>query len=49
MTCDDRDRHLLAVAVGTKAAHLVTTNIRDFPVRSRPAGVAVVKPGPVSA
>jgi len=44
MTCDDKDRHVLAVAVGTKASHLVTTNIRDFPVRSRPAGVAVVKP-----
>jgi len=44
MTCDDKDRHVLAVAVGTKATHLVTTNIRDFPVRSRPAGVAVVKP-----
>lgn len=44
MTCDDKDRHVLAVAVGTQATHLVTTNIRDFPVRSRPAGVAVVKP-----
>lgn len=44
MTCDDRDRHVLALAVETKATHLVTTNIRDFPVRSVPAGVAVVKP-----
>ena len=44
MTCDDKDRHVLAVAVGTQATHLVTTNIRDFPVRSRPAGVAVVRP-----
>lgn len=44
MTCDDKDRHVLAVAVGTNATHLVTTNIRDFPVRSRPASVAVVRP-----
>lgn len=44
MTCDDKDRHVLAVAVGTDATHLVTSNIRDFPVRSRPAGVAVVLP-----
>ena len=44
MTCDEKDRHVLAVAVGTRATHVVTTNIRDFPVRSRPAGVAVVKP-----
>lgn len=42
MTCDGKDRHVLAVAVGAEATHLVTTNIRDFPVRSRPAGVAVV-------
>ena len=44
IVCHDKDRHVLAVAVGTKATHLVTTNIRDFPVRSRPAGMAVVKP-----
>lgn len=43
MICDDKDRHVLAVAVGTKATHLVTTNTRDFPVWSRPAGLAVVK------
>jgi len=42
LTCDEKDRHVLAVAVGAEATHLVTTNIRDFPVRSRPAGVAVV-------
>lgn len=42
MTCDEKDRHVLAVAVGAEATHLVTTNIRDFPVRSRPASVAVV-------
>ena len=42
MTCDEKDRHVLAVAVGAEATHLVTTNIRDFPVRSRPAGVSLV-------
>lgn len=44
ITCDEKDRHVLAVAVGAQATHLVTTNLRDFPVRSRPAGVAVVGP-----
>lgn len=44
MTCGDKDRHVLAVAVGTEATHLVTANTRDFPVRSRPPGVAVVTP-----
>lgn len=44
MTCDDKDRHVLAVTVGADATHLVTTNTRDFPVRSRPAGVAVQTP-----
>lgn len=42
MTCDEKDRHVLAVAVGAEATHLVTTNVRDFPARSRPAGVSVV-------
>jgi len=42
MTCDEKDRHVLAVAVGAEATHLVATNIRDFPVASRAAGVAVV-------
>jgi hypothetical protein len=41
MTCDDKDRHVLAVAVGTKATHLVTMNTRDFPVPSRPASLRV--------
>ncbi|MCW2768312.1 MAG: hypothetical protein JWO11_4271 [Nocardioides sp.] len=44
MTCHDKHPHVLAVAVGTRATHLVTTNIRDFPVPSRPAEVALVKP-----
>lgn len=33
---------MLAVAVGAEATHVVTRSIRDFPVHSRPAGVAVV-------
>jgi hypothetical protein len=41
MTCEDKDRHVLAVAVGTEATHLVTTNTRDFPIRSRPASLKV--------
>ena len=44
MTCDRKDRHVLAVAIGAAATHLVTDNTRDFPVASRPHGVAVVKP-----
>jgi len=44
MTCDRKDRHVLAVAVGAAATHLVTDNTRGFPVASRPHGVAVVKP-----
>ena len=44
MTCDRKDRHVLALAVGAAATHLVTHNMRDFPVASRPHGVAVVKP-----
>lgn len=44
MRCDRKDRHVLAVAVGAAATHLVTDNTRDFPVASRPLGVAVVKP-----
>ena len=44
MTCDRKDRHVLAVAVGAAATHLVTDNTSGFPVASRPHGVAVVKP-----
>lgn len=44
MTNDVKDRHVLAAAVGAEATHVVTDNTRDFPVRSRPAGVKVVKP-----
>lgn len=41
-----KDRHVLAVAVGTKATHLVTTNLKDFPKRSLPTGLVVMRPGP---
>jgi hypothetical protein len=44
LTCDEKDRHVLAVAIGVKATHLVTTNARDFPPRSVPSGLAVVPP-----
>ncbi|WP_433008064.1 PIN domain-containing protein [Kribbella sp. CA-294648] len=30
LTCDDKDRHVLAVAIGAGATHLVTDNARDF-------------------
>lgn len=42
MMCAREDRHVLAVAVGTGATHLVTTNTSDFPARSRPSGLSVV-------
>ncbi|WP_433516258.1 hypothetical protein ACQP2T_12270 [Nonomuraea sp. CA-143628] len=35
MTCDDKDRHILAAAVCASADALVTFNIKDFPTRSR--------------
>ncbi len=44
MTCHQKDRHVLAVSVGTEATQLVTDNTRDFPVASRPEGLAVLKP-----
>lgn len=31
MTCDPKDRHVLAAAVGAEAAMLVTFNLKDFP------------------
>jgi hypothetical protein len=39
-----KDRHVLAVAIGGRASHVVTNNIRDFPVPSRPPGIGVVRP-----
>lgn len=40
MTNNPKDRHVMAAAVGAKATHVVTTNIKDFPVASR-RGVTV--------
>jgi hypothetical protein len=42
-TNDAKDRHVLAAAVGADATHLVTSNLRDFPVPSRPPGIEVVR------
>lgn len=44
MACHDKDRHVLTVPIGTDATLLATSNVCDFPFRSRPAGVAVLKP-----
>jgi len=34
MTCDPRDRHVLALAVPAQAGTLVANNVKDFPPRS---------------
>lgn len=44
MQCDRKDRHVLAVAVGSGATHLLTENTRDFPLKTRPSGLEIVKP-----
>ena len=44
MTNEAKDRHVLAAAVGANASHVVTLNMRDFPVSSRPAGIHVCRP-----
>jgi predicted nucleic acid-binding protein len=44
MTNHPKDRHVLAAAVAADATHVVTSNLRDFPVRSRPPGIEVVGP-----
>lgn len=43
MTNHTKDRHVLAAAVGAKATHLVTENMKDFPPASR-RGVLVQRP-----
>jgi hypothetical protein len=45
MTCDDKDRHVLAAAVRGEAKVLVTFNLDDFPESSAaPYDIAVVSP-----
>ena len=45
MTCQEKDRHVLAAAVRAKTPALVTFNIRDFPAASvEKFGVEVVHP-----
>ncbi len=45
MTCDAKDRHVLAAAVAGGATTLVTFNLKDFPEHSTvPYGVDVVHP-----
>lgn len=43
-TNDPKDRHVLAAALAAGATHVVTSNVRDFPVRSRPDGVSAMRP-----
>lgn len=43
MTCDEKDRHVLAVAVASGATHVVTENTKDFPAASIPAGIKVIR------
>ena len=35
MTCDEKDRHVLAAALRANASALVTFNVRDFPPAKR--------------
>lgn len=45
MTCDLKDRHVLAAAIVGGANQIVTENVRDFPVDSTdPYGIEVVTP-----
>lgn len=45
MTCDSKDRHVLAAAVAGGAEVLVTFNVKDFPSYSvLPHGVSAVSP-----
>lgn len=45
MTCDHKDRHVLAAAVRSNAAAVVTFNVADFPSSSTgPHGVDIIHP-----
>lgn len=45
MTCDEKDRHVLAAAARADAEVLVTFNVRDFPETStQPFGIVVRTP-----
>lgn len=46
MTCDEKDRHVLAVAVAADATHVVTENTADFPSSSVPHGITVMRIDP---
>lgn len=47
MTCDPKDRHVLAGAVRSRADILVTANLKDFPLNStEPYDVEVMHPDP---
>lgn len=47
MTCDPKDRHVLAGAVRSRADMLVTANVKDFPLESTaPYDVEVLHPDP---
>jgi predicted nucleic acid-binding protein len=43
MTCDEKDRHILAVAIAADATHLVTENTKHFPGASVPESIRVIK------
>lgn len=45
MTCDQKDRHVLAAAVRVQASAIVTFNLKDFPREALdPYGVDVINP-----
>jgi hypothetical protein len=45
LTCDEKDRHVLAAAIRCGATDLVTFNLKDFPPDStRPHGIRVIGP-----
>lgn len=45
MTCDEKDRHVLATAVRANASVIVTANVKDFPASSvEPYDINVLSP-----